>query len=45
MSAARDPGQRVEESVSYALRIVGPGEPSFEHEADEDATAERPAAV
>lgn len=40
----RDPTKRVEESVRYALQIVGPGDRSLEPAA-EDESAERPAAA
>ena len=40
---ARDLAQRIEESVNYALRIVGPGDRSLESISEDDA--ERPAAA
>lgn len=39
----RDAAKRIEESVSHALRIVGPGDRSLESISEDDA--ERPAAA
>jgi hypothetical protein len=37
MDQANDPGERIEESVRHALRLVGPGDYGDEYNGDGDA--------